>query len=717
MVPKLLVSFFFLFSLISLAMADTFDAHRLVTFPRPSAPVPDPSGSWAVYAETQYLADQDKTQSNLYLLNLATNDVRTLTSPALGEKHSEPFFLDEHRVAFTWSQPNQAVSQLYVLDVQTEGAEPYVLTDFPVQGGNYKYNAAQQRLFFSAYVYPDVETLDEAKAKDDKIAANTKHDAKVYDQLMVRHWDSYIDDKRNQLFHVQLTIANDRYQVKDVPRNLLRNTGLQCPGFPMGDASDYDVSKDGSELALVSKISTRDNAWQTSQYVYRVRLDFATANEPVVLNDDIHAASSGPVYAPKSGRLAYLQMYVPQYEADRNRIVIYDPKTDERTVIAKDWDRSPSQIVFANDESAVYVVAEENGRAKIFAIDLATESITTLTSDHAVSSLSVLPDDVLLFGVSSMTFPTIAHAIVPNENKWRRLGTSPSLSKALESVSLSTPEEFEFTGAMGDRVHGWIVKPANFDASRRYPVAFLIHGGPQGAWEDAWSTRWNYQVYANAGDGFVTIAINFHGSTGYGQDFTDSIGKNWFSHPYEDLMIGLDFALEKYPFLDSKRVTALGASYGATMINWLNGHTQRFCAMVSHDGIFSTLSAYYSTEEVYFPEREFGGAPYSPAARITYEKFSPSNFVHRWATPTLVIHGGLDFRLTEAEGIAVFTALQRRNVPSRFVYFPNENHWVLKPANSLKWHEEVLGWIVRYTSTEQVNGAVESPVFQVQHSA
>jgi dipeptidyl aminopeptidase/acylaminoacyl peptidase len=314
----------------------------------------------------------------------------------------------------------------------------------------------------------------------------------------------------------------------------------------------------------------------------------------VAVNADIPAASSGPVYAPKSGRLAYLQMKVPQYEADRNRIVIYDQHTKTRVEVAKDWDRSPSELIFSDDESVLYVVAEEMGRVKLFAIDLNTEAITTLTNDHAVSGVSYIGStNSLLFTVASMNHPHIAHSLTLATGHLHRHPVSDALKAGLDAFSLAKPEEFTFTGALGDSVHSWLVKPHAMQPNKKYPVAIYSHGGPQGAWNDNWSTRWNYQVIANAG--FVVVAINPHGSTGYGQAFCDAIEKNWFTHPYEDMMTGLDVALERYSYLDSDNVVALGASYGGTMINYMNGNTDRFKALVSHDGIFSTVNAYYTT--------------------------------------------------------------------------------------------------------------------------
>ncbi len=259
----------------------------------------------------------------------------------------------------------------------------------------------------------------------------------------------------------------------------------------------------------------------------------------------------------------------------------------------------------------------------------------------------------------------------------------------LEAVKMSRPEEFWFKGAMDERVHGWILKPVDFQEGRKYPLAFLVHGGPQGSWEDHFHYRWNPQAYAGAG--YVTVTINFHGSTGFGQAFTDAIRRSWGAAPYEDLMKGLDYVIATYGFVDKDRMGALGASYGGYMINWIAGHTDRFKCLVSHDGEFDTRTSYYSTEELWFPEWEHGGPPWEPGT--THEQWSPALYVASWKTPMLVIHGAKDFRLPETEGLSVFTALQRRGIPSKLLYFPDENHWVLKAKNSILWHDTVIGWL------------------------
>ncbi|KAI7859545.1 Alpha/Beta hydrolase protein [Circinella umbellata] len=692
--------------------ARTLEPIDVISLPRPGHAAVSPNGNLAVYAQSSYHAEEDQSASNLELIELNSNGKSRLTTPKLGASQSEPFFLDDHHVAYFEHRESEAVNQLYVLDVEGK-KDPYQLTNFSIDFSNVKYNVKNKVLVFSAQVYPDAPTLDGTKAKDEEVKKTKKDSGVAYDQLMVRHWDEFVSQKKYNLFSVHLDISEDgRYKLSDEPVNLLAGSGLESPDNAFGSSADFDISPDGDEVAFVSKIQTPDNAWQTSKHVYVVPV--TGHSRPFALNGDIPAASSSPKYAP-SGTLAYLQMLTPQYEADRNRIVIYDRTNGHRGYLAEDWDRSPSELAFSPNSSILYVVAQEYGREKIFSIDLKYEQIQTLTEEHSAAGITVLPSGSLVFSVNSMRFPNVVHTLDPSTGIIKATGAPSELFDILDEVDLQQPDEFAFIGALGDPVHGWLIKPPNFDSDTKYPVAFLIHGGPQSAWTDSWSTRWNPQVFAAAG--YVTIAINPHGSTGYGQKFCDSIQYHWGSHPYHDLEKGLDFLFQNYVFLDKDRVAGLGASYGGYMINWINGHSNRFRALVNHDGMFSTVNTFYTTEELYFPEREFGGVPYSPLHRIVYERWSPSNFVQNWKTPTLVIHSARDYRLVDGEGLATFTALQRQGIPSRLLYFPDENHWVLKPANSLRWHKEVLDWINRWTNVEEEKVKEEGqPQFNYQQA-
>ncbi|KAI8576488.1 hypothetical protein K450DRAFT_274726 [Umbelopsis ramanniana AG] len=664
--------------------------HELVTLPRPGGVATAPSGKRAVFAQSQYNTTADKSTKNLHVVDLENSKIGTVTAASLDYQQDDAFFLDDDHIAFYQTGIDLDVGQVYVLNIRESDAKPYQLTKFPVDVSNFKFYAESKLLAFSAAVYQD-GTLEGARAEDEKIQKEKKDSALVYDSLMVRHWDHFTSAKKNNIFIVKLELQDGKYQVNGSPKNLMKGGNLESPVLPFGDAANFDLSPNGKQLAFVSKISGPEGAWETSQHVYLVSTD--GNSEPVAINHDIPAAANNPVFAP-DGTLAYLQMLEPKYEADRNRIVLYDGKT--RTYVAENWDRSPSSLVFSKDSKTIFVTAEEHGHTKIFAIERETGNVKTLTEKHTASSLSVL-NGKLVFSLASMNHPNIVSSVDLESGELKTYGVTNELAVLMKGLDMPTPEEFWFNGSLNAKVHGWIIKPTDFDSSKKYPVAFLIHGGPQGSWGSSWSTRWNPQIYAAAG--YVTVAINPHGSTGYGQEFCDAIRNNWGSYPYYDLDKGLTYVIENFDFVDADNVFGLGASYGGYMINWINGHSKRFKALVNHDGMFSTINSFYTTDELYFPEREFGGVPFNPFHRLSYERWSPSNYVANWKTPTLVIHGARDYRLVDGEGLATFTALQRQGVPSKLVYFPDENHWVLKPANSLKWHKEVLDWLARWKNS------------------
>ncbi|KAI8889463.1 alpha/beta-hydrolase [Backusella circina FSU 941] len=614
------------------ASGDQFTPVDLVELPSPSGPITSPSGALAVYSQAVYNAADAKSTSQLYLLDIASNTVEELTPPSYTTADTQPFFLDDLNIAYFHHDVSSDVDQLYVLNLLQRDA-PYQLTNFSISFENVKYHVQEQMLVFSAAVYREDGSLEGTFKRDQENSRTVKDTALVFDQLMVRHWDQYVTEKNNNLFVVHLKCQDLKYKLVTEPLNLLKGTGLISPGFPLGDASDYAISPDGLEIAFLSKITTPDNAWETSAYIYRVSTDGQGRPQPI--NDDIPAASSAPYYFGHN--LVYLQMMTPQHESDRNRIVLYNLKTGERKTLVQDWDLSPNQVLSSPDAKVLYVTAEEQGRQRIYSIDIQTEKITTMTEEHSVSNINVLPSGDLVYGSSSFMSPTSASLFNVSTGKITPLASESKLELKLSSLAFSQPEEFRFIGALDEQVHGWYFKPTQFEEGKSYPVAFLIHGGPHTSWDDTWSLRWNPQVYANAGYG--VIAINYHGSTGYGQNFTESMRHHWGSYPLYDLETGLDYILDKYAYLDRERVAGLGGSVGGYLINWINGNSNKFKALVCHDGAFSLSEIYYTTDETYFCEYEFGGSPINPEDRKNYDKWSPSNFVHLWNTPTLYIHG------------------------------------------------------------------------------
>ncbi|KAF9547383.1 putative dipeptidyl-peptidase 5 [Mortierella hygrophila] len=655
----------------------------MLALARPSTASLSPNGQLAVFSASRYYLDTNKSIRNLHLVNLANNNTFSdLTPQAPDTNHDNALWLDNDHVAFL------SKGQLFVKTVSSD-TEPYPLTHFPVGINSVKFNQAANLIAFSAAVYAD-GSLAGAKERDEHLKIYKKDTALAFDTLMVRHWDEFVQEKKNNIFIAHIKKNGDKFVVDGEAINLLLNTGLESPVIPFGDQGDFDISPDGKELVFVSKINTPDNAWQTTTHIYTVPTTGGVA--PKSINPESVGAASHPVYSATGKSIAYLQMLKPQYEADRNRIVVHT--NGQSRIVAKDWNRSPGSILFDSKDETIFVTAEDQGHVKIFQIDLETEAVEAIVSEHAQSGLNLIDDNTILYSTASLTTPNDLFTVdVKSKVIQRRTHVH---ADTLANVHLSKPEDVWFEGDKGKDIHGFLLKPIGFDPSKKYPLAFIVHGGPQSAFNDNWSTRWNPNIFASAG--YVVVFLNPTGSTGYGQELTDAINNNWGGSPYIDLMKGLDHVLETHSYIDQTRVAALGASYGGYMMNWINGHTDRFNCLVNHDGIFDTKNGYYATEELYFPEHEYGGVPWDPKARENYERWNPANFVQNWKTPTLVIHSDKDYRLPITEGLATFTVLQRKGIPSRLVYFPDENHWVLKAANSLRWHAEVLNWIQKWTA-------------------
>jgi dipeptidyl aminopeptidase/acylaminoacyl peptidase len=412
---------------------------------------------------------------------------------------------------------------------------------------------------------------------------------------------------------------------------------------------------------------------------------------PKNLTADNTAWDGQPAFSPDGSQLAYVATDRPGFEADRFHLVLLNLQSGVKRALTQNWDRSISSFAWSRDGKTLFATADHLGQRPLWAIDAASGRASAITGAGEVEGFAVGASKVF-YTASNLGYPADLYSVGFSGGKPAQL---THLNQAvLEQRQFGEYRQFSFAGWNNENVFGYVIKPVDFKPERKYPVAFLIHGGPQGSFGNAWSWRWNPQAFAGAG--YAVVMIDFHGSTGYGQAFTDSISGDWGGKPLEDLKLGLDAALKANPWLDADNVCALGGSYGGFMINWIAGQwADRFKCLVSHDGIFDNRSMYYSTEELWFPEHEFSGSEYqNPAA---YAKFNPIDHVAKWRTPMLVIHGQQDYRVPDSQGISVFTALQRRGIPSELLYFPNENHWVLKPADSIQWYDTVLAWLNRWT--------------------
>jgi dipeptidyl aminopeptidase/acylaminoacyl peptidase len=667
-----------------LTVLHPFRVHDMVLMERLEHPRPSPEGDWVVFSRKTWDPQANKTTTNLWLVSIDGKTTRQLTSAKYHTDTSATWSPDGSTVAFA---SNRSGSQ-QIWTIRVDGGEARQLTNLPLDVDNLRWSPTGKHIAFSAEVYPDAIDL-EATAKRDREKADNPVKASRFDRLFIRHWDKWFEGKRNHIFVQPVSLADDgnlEWVVNGPPSDLMRGVDGDCPTKPFGGSEEYTWSLNGDELAYTTQIGA-DEAWSTDLNIYTVPVSGGPAR---CITADNKAIDTQPAYSPDGNTIAYLATKRPGFESDRYLIRLYDRKSGKTRTLTENWDRSPNSLFWSHDSRTLYVTAAEAGRQKIFATDVASGLPMEMVGEHHCSSVTATGTDHIVFSQDSLTQPAeICTSKLDGSDMLRLTHVN---DQRVKLAQMSNPEEFYFTGALGEKVQAWILKPVGFVDGKKYPVALIIHGGPQGATEDSFHYRWNLQAFAGAG--YATVAVNFHGSTGFGQAFTDSISGDWGGKPFEDLMKGLDYALATYPWLDGDRVAALGASYGGWMVNWINGHTNRFKCLVNHDGGFDEFANYFTTEELWFPEWEYKGTPWEKPE--LYDRFSPARYVDKWQTPTLVIHGAKDYRLADSEGIATFTALQRRGIPSQLLYFPDENHWVLQPRNSIMWHETVLEWLRRW---------------------
>jgi dipeptidyl aminopeptidase/acylaminoacyl peptidase len=562
--------------------------------------------------------------------------------------------------------------------------EPLQITNLPLDVGSFRVAAKADRLVVSVEVYRDCANLECTKQRLDAAAHSAAHGV-LYDKIFVRHWDTWSDGRRSQLFAIALDEAG---LANGTPLNLTAGIDGDVPGKPFGGREDYAISPDGQQVAFSVRAIPGGEPWSTNFDIYTVA---ASGGTPRNLTADNPAWDGQPAFSPDGSSLAYVATDRPGFEADRFHLVLLNLKTGTKRSLTQNWDRSIASFAWSQDGKTLFATTDHLGQHPLWAIDAKTGRAAAITGDGEVEGFSVGPKEIF-YTLSNLANPADLYAVGFAGGKALALTHLNQLE--LAKRSLGEYEQFSFAGWNNENVFGYVVKPPNFKRDQKYPVAFVVHGGPQGSMANIWHWRWNAQSIAGAGYGVVMI--DFHGSTGYGQAFTDSISGDWGGKPLEDLKLGLAAALKQYPWLDTDNICALGGSYGGYMINWIAGQwPDRFKCLITHDGIFDNRSMYYSTDELWFPEWENGGPEYlNPAG---YAKHNPVDYVAKWKTPTLVIHGQLDYRVPYTQGLAVFTALQRLGVPSELLYYPDENHWALKPSNSVQWYDTTLAWMNRWT--------------------
>jgi dipeptidyl aminopeptidase/acylaminoacyl peptidase len=622
-----------------------------------------PDGKWVAYTVSTPSLQDNRNIARVWVAEVATGKSKQLTNGPSSDRQPR-WSPDGKTLAFISTREGGA--QIWLLPIA--GGDAHKVSSLPDGASDPVWLPDGSGLLVTSDIkWPPQQEIDQRNGA-------YPSEARIWTGLVWRHWDDFRAGKRQHLFRVDVATAKGT-DITPVDHDV--------PTIATSGDGDVAVSADGRTVAFAmhGDSTVADN---TNVDIYVMRPD-GSELRPVTTNP---GADNTPRFSPDGKWLAYLSMDRAGFEADRQRLMLVG-QTDNRTAArpveaTAGWELSVGSYTWCPNSKCVYVVVEERGRDNIYRIDVPGYKRTRAVTGGVNTGVQIAPDNrTLAYLHQSNTQPPevwISGKALSHQN-----------DSAVATLDVPALEEFGFVGALGDSVFGWTQKPPGFDPARKYPLVYLIHGGPQGAWTDSWGPRWNNQMFAARG--FVVAEVNFHGSTGYGQKFTDAISQHWGDYPLEDLMKGLD-VIARLPYVDSTRMGAAGASYGGYMIYWIAGHTNRFKVLVAHDGVFNTVSMAGSTEELWFTDWEFGGPLY--ANRALYEKWSPLNRVNDWKTPILIVHSQLDYRVDLSEGYQAFTAAKRMGLNAKFLYFPDEGHWVLRPRNRRIWWGTVLDWLEGY---------------------
>ncbi len=701
------VAIFFLALCFALPLAaqarHPFTFEDMMKLKRVGEPEVSPDGKWVIFSVVDVnLAANTKTP-HIWIVPVAGGEEREIIADQDADRPR--WAPDGKRFAFlSTKEGGSQVWIAYFDDNQGKVTSVNKWTSIATEASGEIWSPDGKNVLFTSDVYPECDgaPVEEAACNAKKLdeVEKSKVKALIFDHLLSRNWDYYRGGKRSHIF-VAPVDACAGTATPGCPAGVARDLtpgDYESPVFSLGGQDDYAFSPDGKEVCYTSN-HDQNPAASTNNDLWTVPVGGGPAKN---ITADNPASDSSPLYSPDGKYIAYRAQQRPGYESDRFRLMLYDRKTGEKKNLTEDFDRWVGTFTWSPNSSRIYFNTENEGKTPIYSLSMASgkrvevPTLTMATQDDMVVSPK---GDGIYFTNNSIEEPIAIYSFLlcpegcgdpppPPPGKLTHFNDA-----VLSQVSMSPLESFWFAGAHGDKVQGFLVKPPNFDVNKKYPVKFLIHGGPEGAWDNDWSYRWNPELFA--ANGYVVIMINFHGSTGYGQKFIDAINGDWGGAPFEDLMKGLDYAEQAYPFIDKHRECALGASYGGYAINWILGHTDRFKCLVSHDGMFNAESAWGTTEELWFNDWEFKGTPYTN--RTLYQKWSPHQYATNFKTPTLVIHGQKDYRLDLSEGLQLFTTLQMEGVPSKMLYFPDEGHWVLKPQNGQLWYKTVNDWVDQWT--------------------
>ncbi len=645
--------------------------HEFITMKYHSSPKISPDGKTVAFVVREVFKEENKTTTNIWLVNVDGTNLRKLTN--VGDANYSPAWSpDGSKIVFVSTRGESG----QVWEINVNGGEAKQLTNLSTSVGGVRYSPDGKSIIFHSNVYKDALNDEQNKKLKEKID-NSKVKARIIDHLLFRHWNTWKDGKRNHIF----TMTLDTEKLKD----LFAGKDFDSPTFPFGGSGDYDVSPDSKELCYTAKkVKPETLTTNTDLFI----IDLKTFKEKKITTNK--GADGHPVYSPDGKYIAFHSQEKEGYESDKWRLMLYNRETGKIKEIAKDFDDWIKEFVWSPDSKKIYFNSVVHARQKLYSYDITSDKVMEIDGNNYNYQLNISPDGKYLVYVKrSFNFPPTIYTLDTATNVATKIADFND--ETLSNIIMEKLEDVWYKGAKGDKIHALLIKPPDFDANKKYPAMVICHGGPQSAFVDAWYSNWNIQTFASKG--YVIFIPNFHGSNGYGQEFVDSINKNWGGDPYIDVMKGYDYLI-KLPYVDKKRVGAAGASFGGYMVNWIQANTDKFNVLVSFAGAFNLISKYGVTEELWFPEWDFGGTPYDNPD--LYMKYSPSTYVNNFKTPCLVVHGELDYRVPVGEGFQTFTALQRKGIPSKLLYYPDEGHWLSKPLNNELWYKTYFEWIEKY---------------------
>ena len=634
-----------------------------------------PDGKWAAYTVATPDLEANRNASNVWLAAISGGETIQLTQS--GHDSSPVWAPDGKTIAFLSSRSGN--SQVYLLSM--EGGEAHEFTHLSTGADLVKWSPDGTTIAFTSSVYPDCKD-DACNSVRDAEKEKNKVKAHVYEQLLYRHWTHWFEGKRSHLFVVSADGSA-------APRDLTPGANYDVPPDQRGGPEDINFSPDGKEICFTA-VTDKMEAISTNADLFLVPV---AGGEPKRITTN-PGFDGNPVYSPDGKYIAYHAQLTAGYEADRWRVMLYDRQTGKSENVSERFDRSANELVWSADSKTIFFTAENETLRPIYVMAARTGAEPKkIIADGYNLGFSLSSDGkTLVFERTSLAAPAELFTAASDGSGVQQI--THHNDAILARVEMNAPETFWFEGAAGTRVQAMLIRPPKFDATKKYPLLVLLHGGPQTMWSNAWGYRWNAEVFSAAG--YVTLMINRRGSTGYGQKFADEITNDWGGKAYEDVMKGVDYTLGKYPFIDGSRMAAAGGSYGGYMANWMATHTGRFKAIISHAGIYDKV-AMYATEELWFEEHDMQGTPWSNPE--SYRKWAPATYASelgKYKTPTLIVAGERDYRVPYTQSLEFFNALQRQGVPSKLVVFPDEGHWVLKPQNSQFWYKTFLDWLATY---------------------